>query len=65
MDRRTFMFTSTGASVGSFLVRGTVDEHDAAEQPRPASGLLTGELAGVFLGALLGVMLASLVTGTL
>jgi len=43
MDRRTFMFTSTGASVGSFLVRGTVDEHDAAEQPRPASGLLTGE----------------------
>ncbi len=42
MDRRHFLFTSSGAAAGSLLVPGLAEAGDADTSPHTTSGLVTG-----------------------
>lgn len=42
MDRRNFLFVSSGAAAGSLVVPGLADADDADKSPYAGSGLITG-----------------------
>lgn len=44
MDRRTFLFTSSGAASGTLLVPGLAESHDDSPSPYANSGLITSKL---------------------
>ena len=43
MERRDFLFASSGAAAGSFLVPGLVEADEADQSPYAGSGLITGK----------------------